>query len=59
MRPGNGARRFVRDSVPLTGRTKWQAELGKPRDNRGLRGTHRPAHRPVIACPPSKQVARL
>lgn len=48
---GKAAKRFVQDSVPIAGRTKWRAEPRKLRDNRGLRGARRPAHWPVIACP--------
>lgn len=52
MGPGNVAKRSLKTVFPVTGRTKWRAEPGKPRDNQGLRGAHRPAHWPVIAWPP-------
>lgn len=52
MEPGNVAKRSLKTVFPVAGRTKWRAEPGKPRDNQGLRGAHRPAHWPVIAWPP-------
>ena len=52
MEAGNGAKHFVQTVFPIRGRTKQRAELGKLRDDRGLRGAQGPAHRPVITRPP-------